>query len=180
MSNSARVRLALLAAVLMGGLVYANALDNPFVYDDYVSVVENPSIHPPLYLQSVLLYKATRPLVNASYAIDRAMWGPQPFGFHLTSVLLHMLNVALTFLLAWRLTEDGQQKTGTAAQPQVAAFAAASLFAAHPLMTEAVGYISGRSEVLCATFFLSALLTARRWMRDGGVRSEGTRLNSSH
>jgi protein O-mannosyl-transferase len=40
----------------------------------------------------------------------------------------------------------------------------------HPMMTEAVGYISARSEVLCATFFLLALLSARRWMLGGGAR----------
>lgn len=170
MSNSARRRLLCLGAVLMGGLVYGNALNNPFVYDDYVSVVENPSIHPPLYLRSVLLYRATRPLVNASYAIDGALWGPQPFGFHLSSVVLHMLNVALLFLLAWRLTEDWQKKSGAAARPQVAATAAALLLAVHPLMTEAVGYISGRSELLCAMFFMIGMLSARHWMRDGGAR----------
>ena len=137
---------------------------NPFVYDDYVSVVENPSIQPPLYLRSVLLYQLTRPVVNASYAVDRAIWGPEPFGYHLTSVLLHMLNVGLLFLLVWRLSEDWQRTTGEPAHAQATAFATALLFAVHPMMTEAVGYISGRSEVLCATFFLLGMLCARRWM----------------
>src|SRR6185369_14967564 len=44
------------------------------------------------------------------------------------------------------------------------------LLAVHPMMTEAVGYVSGRSEVLCATFFLLALLCADRWMRTGEQR----------
>ena len=73
--------------------------------------------------------------------------GPAPFGFHVTNVLLHMLNVVLLFQLARRFARIG-----------LAAFAAAALFAVHPMMTEAVGYISGRSEVLCATFFMLALL----------------------
>ena len=46
---------------------------------------------------------------------------------------------------------------------------AAVLFAVHPMMTESVGYISGRSEVLCATFFLLALMCGRRWTRGGGA-----------
>jgi hypothetical protein len=48
------------------------------------------------------------------------------------------------------------------------AIAAASLLAVHPMMTEAVAYISARSELLCAAAFLGALLSARRWMSDSG------------
>ena len=44
------------------------------------------------------------------------------------------------------------------------------LFAVHPMMTEAVGYISGRSEVLCAVVFPAALMAGRRWLRGGGAR----------
>ena len=91
--------------------------------------------------------------------IDHALWGGQPLGFHVTNVLLHMLNVILLFGLARRLSED-----------RLVAFAAASLFAVHPMMTEAVGYISGRSEVLCATCVLLALLSGRRWMNGEGAR----------
>jgi hypothetical protein len=63
------------------------------------------------------------------------------------------LNVVLLFQLARRFGKD-----------ELAAFAAAGLFAVHPMMTEAVGYISGRSEVLCATFFMLALMSGRKWI----------------
>jgi hypothetical protein len=52
----------------------------------------------------------------------------------------------------------------------VGSFAAAALFAVHPMMTEAVGYISGRSEVLCALFFMLALMAGLRWLRGDGAR----------
>ena len=55
------------------------------------------------------------------------------------------------------------------ARGPVVASTAAVLFAVHPMMTEAVGYISGRSEVLCATFFLLALMSGRRWLRGDGA-----------
>jgi hypothetical protein len=147
------------AAALLAGLVYANALRNPFVYDDYHTVVENPSIQDMRNWRALLLHDVTRPVIGVSYAIDRAIWGPAPFGYHLTSVLLHMLNVVLLFQLARRLSDD-----------RVVAMSAAALFAVHPMMTEAVGYISGRSEVLCTTWFLGALLCGRRWVRGGGSR----------
>ena len=140
------------AAALLGGLVYLNALHNPFVYDDYHTVVANASITDLTNVRAIVLGALTRPIVNFSYAVDRAIWGPRPFGFHVTNVLLHMLNVVLLFQLARQLGKD-----------TLAAFAAAALFAVHPMMTEAVGYISGRSEVLCATFFLLALMAG-----DGG------------
>ena len=147
------------AAALLGGLVYLNALHNPFVYDDYHTVVANASITDLTNVRAIVLGALTRPIVNFSYAADRAVWGPRPFGFHVTSVLLHMLNVVLLFQLARQLGRN-----------TLAAFAAAALLAVHPMMTEAVGYISGRSEVLCATFFMLALMAGRRWAQGDGLR----------
>lgn len=146
-------------AALLAGLVYLNALHNPFVYDDYHTVVANASLQHVTDIRAIVLHDVTRPIVNCSYALDRALWGATTFGFHVTNVLLHVLNVVLLFHLARRLSDDRR-----------VAFASATLFAVHPMMTEAVGYISGRSEVLCATFFLSALLCGRRWLRGDGPR----------
>ena len=149
-----RVRvLACGAAALIGGVVYLNALHNPFVYDDHHTVVQNPSIARVTDVRAVVLGAVTRPIVNFSYALDRAVWGTGPFGFHVTNVLLHMLNVVLLFQLASRFDKD-----------RIVAFAASILLAVHPMMTEAVGYISGRSEVLCATFFMLAMMSGRRWL----------------
>ena len=138
-------------AIVLAGLVYANALDNPFVYDDHRIIVENKSLADLSNVRAILWHEVTRPVVNFSYAIDQAIWGPAPFGFHLTNVLLHMINVGLFALLVW----------GSTQRPHLIAPMAALLFAVHPMMTEAVGYISGRSEVICGTFFLAALLSAR-------------------
>jgi len=151
------------AAALVAGLLYVNALRNPFVYDDYHTVVENRSIAHLSDVRAIVLHDVTRPIVNLSYAIDRALWGATPTGFHVTNVLLHMLNVVLVFTLGRRLAHDRDRGV-------LVAFAAAVLFAAHPMMTEAVGYISGRSELLCAAFFLPAVMAGRRWLRGGGAR----------
>jgi hypothetical protein len=142
------------AAAAMAIAVYVTALHNPFVYDDYHTVIDNASIRSVTNLRAVFWHDVTRPVVNFSYAVDRAVWGQAPFGFHLANVLFHTLNVLLLFCLARRLRLD-----------VVPAFAAAALLAVHPMMTEAVGYVSGRSEVLCATFFMLGLLCADRWLR---------------
>jgi protein O-mannosyl-transferase len=155
-----RAPLACSAAVLLAALAYLNALHNPYVYDDYHTVVGNASLLHPADIRAVILHDVTRPVINLSYAIDHAVWGPTPFGYHVTNVLLHMFDVALLFVLGRRIAGG---RIG-------AAFAGAALFAVHPMMTEAVGYISGRSELLCAIFFLAALLCGDRWLRGGASR----------
>ena len=181
----------------MAALVYLNALDNPFVYDDHRVILENYSIRDLTHLRALLLNDAFRPLVNISYALDYTHSGLQPFGYHVTSLLLHMANVVLLFVLVRTLAGDAasmkpprgeaaqsvpapprsskkQKPAAAAAKPaqdpevgataNAAAFAAAAIWAVHPMMTQAVGYISGRSEVLCALFFLSALLLLHAWV----------------
>src|SRR6185312_6148263 len=83
------------AAALVSGLVYVNALRNPFVYDDYHTVVENHSIELLSDLRAIVLHDVTRPIVNFSYALDRALWGATPIGLHVTTALIHVLNVLL-------------------------------------------------------------------------------------
>ena len=170
---SSHARIGGLVAALLGGLVYLNALDNPFVYDDHRTVLDNGSIRSLVTPRAIVLHDITRPLVNLSYAVDRAMWGEGPFGFHLTNVILHMVNVVLLFLIVWRLASDRrtrQAEEAASASPPVVAFAAAALFAVHPMMTEAVGYISGRTDVLHTMLFFLGFLCGRRWMQQGGAR----------
>ena len=167
-------------------LVYLGSLDNPFVYDDAATVVENPSLREPLNWVFVLLFNRFRPIVNVSYALDVSWWGMRPFGFHLTNVLLHALAAALLFLLVRGWARDAARVAAAAAAPENArddddddeparsafrvALTTAALFAVHPLMTEAVGYTSSRPEVLCAVFVFAALLLARRALLGGGAR----------
>ena len=156
---------AALAAALAAA-VYVNALDNPFVYDDRDTVVANPSLADPSNVRFVLTHSPFRPLVNASYAVDRAVWGPGPVGFHTTNVALHAIVVALLYALVLgacadvRARASGSLPTFDVADGRVA-FAVAALFGVHPLMSEAVAYVSGRSELLCGAFFLAAVLCAR-------------------
>ena len=112
--------LAALAAAL-SALVYVNALDNPFVYDDFRTVLNNPSIEDIWEVSAIVYREMTRPVVNFSYAVDRAISGGSPLGYHVTNVLLHVLNVLLLFQIARRSVED--QVTPTAAIPGGGQFA---------------------------------------------------------
>ena len=147
-----------LAAAILAGVAYFNALDNPFVYDDHDTVIGNRSLTDLSNLRFILVYTPFRPVVNASYALDRWLWDFRPIGYHLTNVVLHVLVVLLLYMWIRRAIED----SGAAMDSSGPAFVGAACFAVHPLQTEAVGYVSGRSEVMCAVFFLGALLVARR------------------
>jgi protein O-mannosyl-transferase len=153
-----------LAAALFAGLVYVNALHNPFIYDDFTTVVTNASIVPPLSLRGVVLHDVKRPVVNISYAIDRTLWGARPAGFHATNVVMHMVNVLLLFAVAAALSAPSAARAERSRR--LAPFMAAMLLAVHPMMTEAVGYVSGRSELLCTAFVLASLLCGLRWIGD--------------
>lgn len=160
-------------AALLAVAVYVNALQNPFVYDDFRLIVENPTLLNIADLQPMIVRDVTRPLVTVSYAIDTLIWGRIPLGYHVTNLALHAINVMLVFWLALLAAEDGRRHAAsawTAGSPQAIGFAAAAVFAVHPMMTEAVGYVTGRSEVLFSFFFLVGFLSGRRWMLDGGGR----------
>ena len=77
-----------------------------------------------------------------------------------------MVNTGLLYLFAATVTRDRvSSEPGRDARPVVVGSVSALLFAVHPMMTQAVGYISGRSEVLCAAWLLLVLLAIHRWTR---------------
>jgi hypothetical protein len=144
---------------LLGMVLYVPTLQSPFVYDDLLEIVRNTSIRDLSQVATVLRGYPARPFTNLSYAIDFARSGLNPFAYHVTNVLLHGVNVVLVFalvrLLILRTRGPSAKDTRSA---MVIPLMVASLFAVHPVQTEAVTYISGRAEVLSATFFLASLL----------------------
>jgi hypothetical protein len=148
---------AIVSLVVIVFVVYANSLGNEFVFDDIYLVKGNQRAR---NLDFSLLRSSYRPLRDFSYAIDFAIWGEGPFGFHLTNLLLHAGNVLLVFTLIRRLTEDLSS-----------AFLAALIFAVHPIQTDAVTYISGRRDLLFTLFYLSAFHTYISYYRSRSSRA---------
>lgn len=139
----------LLVAIVF--LCFANALRNEFVFDDIYLVSANKQIRS---LNLPLLLSSYRPIRDISYAIDFKLWGENPFGFHLSSILIHTANVLLVFALVRRLTKD-----------RISATLTALIFAVHPIQTDAVTYISGRRDVLFTLFYLLAFHTYLTYYR---------------
>lgn len=94
-------------------LVYLPALQNGFVnWDDNLYVYENVNIrsidsHFFSWLLTAIAPANWHPLTMLSLAVDYAVWGLDPFGYHLTNVILHALNTFLVFVLVSRLIECG-------------------------------------------------------------------------
>ncbi|HVI92764.1 MAG TPA: tetratricopeptide repeat protein [Anaeromyxobacter sp.] len=100
-----------------------------------------------------------RPLNSATYAVNYAIGGLDPAGYHAVNVALHVL-VSLLLLAVGRRLGLGWP----------AATLAAALFAVHPLHVEVVANVAGRKDALAAAFVLAALLAHRVALREGGSR----------
>lgn len=123
---------------------FANSLTNDFVFDDKPIILDNRLLRSLSNLPA-LLVASYRPLRDISHAIDFAIWGENPVGFHLANILIHLANVLLVFTLVRRMAGDF-----------AVALIAALIFAVHPLQTDAVTYISGRRDVLFSLFYLAS------------------------
>lgn len=137
---------AILAIAVL--LAWFNALTASFQFDDFNVIVNNPAVHSlGAWWDSM---PGIRPLLKLSYALNWFV-SSGAFGFHLFNVLVHAANAVLVFLLLRAL------RPGLVDSPLP--FIIAMLFALHPVQTEAVTYVSGRSVSLMSLFYLSSLLT---------------------
>lgn len=149
---SERTRIGLLLAVAM--LVHANALLNSFTYDDFLYVLNNPGVTSATlkgFFEPTKVGNVFRPVTFATFALNWALGNVHAWGYHLLNLLLHAAVTLLLYLVLRTLLES-------VARGETVAFAAALLFAVHPIHTEAVASIVGRSELLATGFLLVAWL----------------------
>jgi len=173
-SGASRRWAAILLVVLASVAAYAPALNGPFVWDDRVFVTENPSVREgtrvwhyftqPETLSSEPEYNSRiyRPLRTLLFAGLYRVAGGDAFPYHLLVVALHAAASALAFLLLRRLGLRWGE-----------ALVAGLIFAAHPVHSEAVAWVSSLADPLFAALTLAAWLlfprpgatcSARRWI----------------
>jgi tetratricopeptide (TPR) repeat protein len=147
------------AAAVIVGICYANSLPNGFILDDYHVVSVNPAIRTIAPLQffkkpywgtnrSAGIY---RPLTIFSFALEYPLWRQWAGGYRLTNMLLHAINGVLVFVVLRVLLQSA-----------TAAGAASAIYLAHPVHTEPVVGLVGRSELLATLFFLVAWIFFRQ------------------
>ena len=139
------------AALLLaaGMIVYLNALPTPFQFDDYIVVVNDQSLRDSARLWQELPI-SLRSLTKLSYALNYALAKLEPGSYHLVNLWFHLLSALEIFYLTGKIL------------PNSAPFWAALLFTIHPMQTETVTYISARSNVMMAFFYLAGLIGAIR------------------
>ena len=172
-SERALRRAAALLIVLAVAVVYQGTLGCPFIYDDRIWITWNPSIRHLGSLASVLAappgpFVHGRPVLSLSLALNYALSGDGAWSYHLFNLLVHALAAltlfgivrrTLAFLPGLFPTEGGRIFT---------AFAAALLWAVHPLQTEAVTYVIQRAESLMGLFYLLTLYCFIRGLQPSG------------
>ena len=189
--------LAAAVTAIVTFIVYLPALSNGFVtWDDNAYVYENPGIRSldTGFLKWIFGFHVSNwhPLTWVSHAIDYAVWGLDPFGHHLTSVILHSVNTYLVVVLAMRLLEAAKPAITPLPSPLVrgenrgegalagvedrsaliAAAVTGLLFGLHPLHVESVAWVSERKDVLYAFFYLLSILSYLRYAMRRGEAGE--------
>ena len=163
-------------------LVYLPSLRNGFVgWDDGPYVTANPfirSLNLDLLRWAFLDFYSYNwhPLTWISHALDYAAWGLDPFGHHLTNLLLHAADSLLVTLLAIRLLETAKRTAqGGPAKDfpnestiLVAGGVTGLLFGLHPVHVESVAWVAERKDLLCALFFLLAVLGYLKYASGSG------------
>lgn len=138
-------------ALILAFALYGPALDGPFLFDDLGLPFYAPSFaRQPLFGW----ISGVRPLLMFSYWLNYQLSERDPWSYHAGNVLLHSASSVLVFIFLLRILRLCSIDTRKAVFP---AAIASILFLAHPLQTEAVAYIAGRSELLAAFFVLAAL-----------------------
>src|SRR3989454_534488 len=156
--------LAPLLVALLTLTAFLPTLQNQFVsWDDDKNFLENPHYRGLSWTHLHWMWTTHLghyiPLTWMTLGLDYLLWGMNPVGYHLTSLLLHAANAVVFFFVVRRLLTralPGPAERGHALA--VAAGFAALVFAIHPLRVESVAWVTERRDVLSGLFYLSAIL----------------------
>jgi protein O-mannosyl-transferase len=164
-------------------ILFLPALGNDFVnWDDERNFLMNPNYRGLGAAQigwmwtSHLLGRYV-PVTWMTLGLDYALWGMNPLGYHLTSILFHTVNAVLFYFLALALLRlalrDGPEEMQS--RIPIGALFAALVFAVHPLRAESVAWVTERRDVVSGMFFLLAILAYLRGISDipgAGIRGK--------
>lgn len=165
-SESDRFWLDALIVLLLTVAAHVHGLQGQFVeWDDTTHITQNLAIRSlSLHNVGVMFTQPTAklycPLTWLSFAIDYQIWGRDPFGYHLTNLVLHVANTLLVLVLVRKVLR------GRNTHALMTALLTAVLFGIHPLHVESVAWATERKDVLFVFFYFLGLL-AYFWWLDG-------------
>lgn len=168
LGNVQRRNMILLSGLLFGLVfwVFLPSLSGQFIQcDDNIYVTENVHLQlSPRTLVWALIHGLNanwHPVTQWSFIFDHSLYGFDPWGYHLTNVLLHAGNSVLLFVLLRRMTGATWRS-----------LVVAGLFGLHPLRVESVAWISERKDVLSVWFWLWSLWAYVRYAQSVGSRQQ--------
>jgi protein O-mannosyl-transferase len=151
-----------LALAVITFLVFLPALWNGFVeWDDQVNLYENPEYRGLTWPQIRWMFTSVLmghwiPLTWLTFGLDFVLWGMNPLGYHLTSLVIYAANVPAFYFVTRRLLRKATSFGENALS--LSAVVATLFFALHPLRAESVGWATERRDVLSGLFFLLTVL----------------------
>ncbi len=166
-------------------VVFLPTLQNGFVnWDDEAHLVENPHYRGLGWEQLRWMFTtcfqgSCMPLNWVTYGLDYVLWGMNPSGYHLTSLLVHVVNAVVFYCLSLRLLRLGLGASDVLSNVPIrlAASFSALIFSIHPLQVEVVAWATGREIAIAGFFFFLTLIcylkaaesepsakSHRRWM----------------
>jgi protein O-mannosyl-transferase len=143
--------------------VFTPSLWNGFVdYDDNRNFVDNPHYRGLGWAQLRWMFTTAKfghwiPLTWMTLGLDYLLWGMNPLGYHLSSLLLPAANSAAFYLVILRLLRVGAPELSDGTY-RLAAATGALVFAVHPLRVESVAWVTERRDVLSGLFYLLTIL----------------------
>ncbi|MBI3725677.1 hypothetical protein HY251_17255, partial [bacterium] len=158
-AHAPRIALPMLAwafaIILLGAIAYWNNRACEWHFDDFPTIVHNEAVQHPTVV-GIYKYNIYRQVLYWSFAISYKWHKTAVLGWHIENNAIHLLNALLVsaFTLLTLSTPTGRRQ---ARWPSLVAGLAGLIFVVHPLQTQAVTYITQRTESLCATFYLVAL-----------------------
>ena len=164
-------KLTPLLVIVAGLLAYQNGFTGPFIFDDVLSITENPSIQHLWPIWQCLTARHSggltvegRPLINLSLAINYAIDGYKVWGYHAFNLIVHILaGLTLLGIVRRTLLRPAPMRSGPALRDRFGAMASelaaavAVLWTVHPLQTESVTYVIQRAESIMGLFYLLTL-----------------------
>src|SRR4030042_5518684 len=157
--KSRPIFVAILLLIFLGLILYSHVLNSPFVFDDYRSIVENESIRS--VTESLRNISSNRYLPLLSFALNYAVSGLKPFGYHCINNLIHIINALLVYyliILTFKTPFYRSQNDTIDTSQFFIAFSSAFVFIAHPIQIQAVTYVVQRSTLMATMFYILSLV----------------------
>ena len=159
--------IAVLAICLLGIIIYSNTLKSPFVFDDEPNIVENKTIRKLSNYFSPSKLLEPRAIVDFTFALNYRVGKLNVFGYHLVSILIHILNGLLVYFLVLTILKQlaGFSSSSNPSISESPDFSintislfAALIFVVHPIQTQAVTYTVQRYASIAAMFYMASVL----------------------